>query len=155
MLWMQVSSYPNHVSVRHGGSLLWYLRGLLISANGVLLMCNSLDSSFLSIACILVILCMLQWLICCSFASQIFKLYERCLVACANYPEFWIRYIFCMEASGSNDLADNALARATQVFVKVFNFIYICIVHVLLWLNWVNGSKGIFDILHLISLMFC
>lgn len=54
----------------------------------------------------------------CHFASQIFKLYERCLVACANYPEFWIRYILCMEASGSIDLAENALARATQVFVK-------------------------------------
>lgn len=50
--------------------------------------------------------------------NKIVKLYERCLVACANYPEFWIRYILCMEASGSNDLVDNALARATQVFVK-------------------------------------
>lgn len=47
------------------------------------------------------------------------KLYERCLIACANYPEFWIRYVSCMETSGSLDLADNALARATQVFVKV------------------------------------
>lgn len=49
------------------------------------------------------------------------KLYERCLIACANYPEYWIRYVLCMEASGSMDLADNALARATQVFVKVLN----------------------------------
>lgn len=47
------------------------------------------------------------------------KLYERCLIACANYPEYWIRYVSCMETSGSLDLADNALARATQVFVKV------------------------------------
>ncbi|KAM7521754.1 hypothetical protein LguiA_011656 [Lonicera macranthoides] len=46
------------------------------------------------------------------------KLYERCLIACANYPEYWIRYVLCMEASGSMDLAQNALARATQVFVK-------------------------------------
>ncbi|MBA0686289.1 hypothetical protein Goari_013898, partial [Gossypium aridum] len=41
-----------------------------------------------------------------------------CLIACASYPEYWIRYVLCMEASGSMDLADNALARATQLFVK-------------------------------------
>ncbi|KAK9137986.1 hypothetical protein Sjap_008580 [Stephania japonica] len=50
--------------------------------------------------------------------NNIVKLYERCLIACANYPEYWIRYVLCMEASGSIDLANNALARATQVFVK-------------------------------------
>ncbi|XP_042517188.1 pre-mRNA-processing factor 39-like isoform X1 [Macadamia integrifolia] len=49
---------------------------------------------------------------------KIVKLYERCLIACANYPEYWIRYVLCMEASGSLDLANNALTRATQVFVK-------------------------------------
>ncbi|KAF6156417.1 hypothetical protein GIB67_009075 [Kingdonia uniflora] len=50
--------------------------------------------------------------------SKVVKLYERCLIACANYSEYWIRYVLCMEASGSMDLANNALARATQVFVK-------------------------------------
>ncbi|KAK6239015.1 hypothetical protein QUC31_004484 [Theobroma cacao] len=50
--------------------------------------------------------------------NKVVKLYERCLIACANYPEYWIRYVLCMEASGSMDLADNALVRATQVFVK-------------------------------------
>ncbi|KAL4351329.1 hypothetical protein GQ457_06G028590 [Hibiscus cannabinus] len=50
--------------------------------------------------------------------TKVVKLYERCLIACASYPEYWIRYVLCMEASGSMDLADNALARATQVFVK-------------------------------------
>ncbi|XP_019165649.1 PREDICTED: pre-mRNA-processing factor 39 [Ipomoea nil] len=50
--------------------------------------------------------------------NKVVKLYERCLIACANYPEYWIRYVLCMEASQSMDLADNALARATQVFVK-------------------------------------
>lgn len=49
---------------------------------------------------------------------QVVKLYERCLIACANYPEYWIRYVLCMEASGSMELAINALTRATQVFVK-------------------------------------
>ena len=53
------------------------------------------------------------------YVRQVVKLYERCLIACANYPEYWIRYVRCMEASGSMDLAENALARATQVFVKV------------------------------------
>ncbi|XP_057472523.1 pre-mRNA-processing factor 39-1-like isoform X4 [Actinidia eriantha] len=50
--------------------------------------------------------------------NKVVKLYERCLIACANYPEYWIRYVLCMEACGSMDLANNALARATQVFVK-------------------------------------
>lgn len=51
--------------------------------------------------------------------TQVVKLYERCLIACANYPEYWMRYVLCMEACGSMDLSNNALARATQVFVKV------------------------------------
>ncbi|KAA3459283.1 pre-mRNA-processing factor 39-like [Gossypium australe] len=50
--------------------------------------------------------------------NKVVKLYERCLIACASYPEYWIRYVLCMEASGRMDLADNALARATRVFVK-------------------------------------
>ncbi|KAK3007921.1 hypothetical protein RJ639_013741 [Escallonia herrerae] len=50
--------------------------------------------------------------------NKVVKLYERCLIACANYPEYWIRYVLFMEASGSMDLAENALARASQVFVK-------------------------------------
>ncbi|KAA8550706.1 hypothetical protein F0562_002390 [Nyssa sinensis] len=50
--------------------------------------------------------------------NKVVKLYERCLIACANYPEYWIKYVLCMEASGCIDLANNALARATQVFVK-------------------------------------
>ncbi|GER29661.1 pre-mRNA-processing factor [Striga asiatica] len=53
----------------------------------------------------------------CAFLSVV-KLYERCLIACARYPEYWIRYILCMEDRGSTELAENALARATQVFVK-------------------------------------
>ncbi|KAG0465322.1 hypothetical protein HPP92_019486 [Vanilla planifolia] len=50
--------------------------------------------------------------------NKVVKLYERCMIACANYCEYWIRYVLCMEASGSMELAANALARATQVFVK-------------------------------------
>jgi hypothetical protein len=50
---------------------------------------------------------------------QVIKLYERCVIACASYSEFWIRYVQCMEDKRSLDLANNALARATHVFVKV------------------------------------
>jgi pre-mRNA-processing factor 39 len=49
---------------------------------------------------------------------QTVKLYERCLIACANYPEYWIRYVQRMEVEGNLDLANNALTRATTVFVK-------------------------------------
>jgi hypothetical protein len=55
------------------------------------------------------------------FVDQIVKLYERCVIACANYPEYWIRYVLCMEARESMDLANNVLARASQVFVKVIS----------------------------------
>ncbi|KAL1834876.1 hypothetical protein ACET3Z_004527 [Daucus carota] len=50
--------------------------------------------------------------------QKVVKLYERCLIDCANYPKYWIRYILHMEARGSTDLAENALGHATQVFVK-------------------------------------
>lgn len=47
------------------------------------------------------------------------KLYERCLIPCANYPEFWMRYVEFMESKGGRELANFALERATQVFLKV------------------------------------
>ncbi|KAL5997301.1 hypothetical protein ACLOJK_008231 [Asimina triloba] len=46
------------------------------------------------------------------------KLYERCLIPCANYPEFWIRYVEFVEDRGGREIANLALARATQVFLK-------------------------------------
>ncbi|XP_006355594.1 uncharacterized protein [Solanum tuberosum] len=46
------------------------------------------------------------------------KLYERCLISCANYPEFWIRYVDFMETRGGRELAMFALERATKVFSK-------------------------------------
>jgi pre-mRNA-processing factor 39 len=52
------------------------------------------------------------------FFFQVIKLYERCVIACASYSEFWTRYVQCMEDKGSLELANNALARATHVFVK-------------------------------------
>ncbi|URE38834.1 HAT [Musa troglodytarum] len=48
----------------------------------------------------------------------IVKLYERCLIACANYSEFWIRYVEFVEAKGGRELANYALTRAVTVFLK-------------------------------------
>ncbi|XP_018673811.2 pre-mRNA-processing factor 39-2-like isoform X1 [Musa acuminata AAA Group] len=48
----------------------------------------------------------------------IVKLYERCLIACANYSEFWIRYVEFVEAKGGRELANHALTRAVTVFLK-------------------------------------
>ncbi|XP_030477599.2 pre-mRNA-processing factor 39-1 isoform X1 [Syzygium oleosum] len=112
----KVSTYlPNHLSVRQGGSLLSYLRGLSIPQ-------RSTSYAYLPVLCVI---CLFLW---CSMPQrddiiifcvyQVVKLYERCLIACANYPEYWIRYVKSMEAHGSMDLAENALIRATQVFVK-------------------------------------
>uniref|UniRef100_A0A1D1YGQ0 Pre-mRNA-processing factor 39 n=1 Tax=Anthurium amnicola TaxID=1678845 RepID=A0A1D1YGQ0_9ARAE len=46
------------------------------------------------------------------------KLYERCLIPCANYPEFWVRYIEFMEARGGREIANLALTRASTTFLK-------------------------------------
>jgi pre-mRNA-processing factor 39 len=46
------------------------------------------------------------------------KLYERCLIACANYPEYWVRYVQRMDVEGKSELALDALHRATIIFVK-------------------------------------
>ncbi|KZV15866.1 hypothetical protein F511_29326 [Dorcoceras hygrometricum] len=46
------------------------------------------------------------------------KLYERCLIPCANYPEFWMRYVNFLESNGGRELAISALNRATETFLK-------------------------------------
>ncbi|KAJ0985911.1 hypothetical protein J5N97_004267 [Dioscorea zingiberensis] len=46
------------------------------------------------------------------------KLYERCLIACANYSEFWIRYVEFIDAKGGKEIANNALKRASTVYLK-------------------------------------
>uniref|UniRef100_A0A2P2L1A7 Pre-mRNA-processing factor 39 n=1 Tax=Rhizophora mucronata TaxID=61149 RepID=A0A2P2L1A7_RHIMU len=46
------------------------------------------------------------------------KLYERCLIPCANYPEFWMRYVEFMESKGGREIANFALDRATRTFLK-------------------------------------
>ncbi|KAE9602926.1 hypothetical protein Lal_00050182 [Lupinus albus] len=46
------------------------------------------------------------------------KLYERCLVVCANYPEFWMRYVDFMETKGGREIANYSLNRATEIYLK-------------------------------------
>ncbi|KAL8235984.1 hypothetical protein R6Q59_017065 [Mikania micrantha] len=53
------------------------------------------------------------------------KVYERCLIPCANYPEFWMRYVEFMESKGGRELANFALERATQVFLKNVSEVHI------------------------------
>ncbi|TKY60102.1 Pre-mRNA-processing factor 39 [Spatholobus suberectus] len=46
------------------------------------------------------------------------KLYERCLIVCANYPEYWMRYVDFMESKGGREIANNSLDRATEIYLK-------------------------------------
>ncbi|XP_056685299.1 pre-mRNA-processing factor 39-2 isoform X2 [Spinacia oleracea] len=46
------------------------------------------------------------------------KLYERCLISCAHYPDFWMRYVDYVESKGGREIATDALGRATQIFLK-------------------------------------
>ncbi|KAL8113173.1 uncharacterized protein LOC141667685 isoform X2 [Apium graveolens] len=48
----------------------------------------------------------------------IVKIYEKCLIPCANYPEFWMRYVEFMETKGGRELSNFALERATQIFLE-------------------------------------
>lgn len=119
---MQVSScLPIHLlSGKEGPSCrIW---GAFLFPNGVFLMHISFVLCvfpFVNMVMDSIVPSRLWWHV---FLSQVVKLYERCVIACANYTEYWIRYVLCMEATGNMDLANNALARATQVFVKVWSF---------------------------------
>ncbi|KAL5053685.1 hypothetical protein RYX36_034367 [Vicia faba] len=46
------------------------------------------------------------------------KLYERCLIVCANYPDYWMRYADFMEAKGGREIANYSLDRATGIYLK-------------------------------------
>ncbi|XP_057544294.1 pre-mRNA-processing factor 39-2 isoform X3 [Amaranthus tricolor] len=46
------------------------------------------------------------------------KLYERCLISCALYPEFWMRYVDFVDSKGGREIALDALERATLIFLK-------------------------------------
>ncbi|KAJ6728950.1 PRE-MRNA-PROCESSING FACTOR 39 [Salix viminalis] len=80
--------------------------------------------------------------------NKVVKLYERCVIACANYTEYWIRYVLCMEATGNMDLANNALARATQVFVKKQPEIHIFAARLKEQNGDVSGARAAYQVLH-------
>ncbi|KAK7318888.1 hypothetical protein RJT34_03595 [Clitoria ternatea] len=46
------------------------------------------------------------------------RLYERCLIVCANYPEYWMRYVDFVEAKGGREIANFSLDRATEIYLK-------------------------------------
>ncbi|XP_047319841.1 pre-mRNA-processing factor 39-2-like isoform X2 [Impatiens glandulifera] len=76
------------------------------------------------------------------------RLYERCVIACANYPEYWIRYVLCMEAGGSMDLVNNALDRATQVFVKRQTEIHLFAARLKENSGDIEGARAAYQLLH-------
>ncbi|KAJ3384768.1 hypothetical protein HDU84_002653 [Entophlyctis sp. JEL0112] len=49
--------------------------------------------------------------------SSLYVLFERCLVPCALYEEFWLRYARFLIAKGDVDGAKHAYHRASQVFL--------------------------------------
>ncbi|KAJ3092554.1 hypothetical protein HK102_005834 [Quaeritorhiza haematococci] len=49
--------------------------------------------------------------------ARVYVLYERCLVACALYEEFWARYARYLIGRGDSENARNVFIRATTVFV--------------------------------------
>ncbi|KAI9127398.1 hypothetical protein K1719_001957 [Acacia pycnantha] len=53
------------------------------------------------------------------------KLYERCLIVCANYPEYWMRYVDFMETKGGREIAKYSLERATEIFLKRVRVIHL------------------------------
>ncbi|KAJ8761333.1 hypothetical protein K2173_001389 [Erythroxylum novogranatense] len=53
------------------------------------------------------------------------KLYERCLISCANYPEFWMRYVEFMESKGGREMANFALDRASKTFLKKMPMVHL------------------------------
>uniref|UniRef100_K3WYT0 Suppressor of forked domain-containing protein n=1 Tax=Globisporangium ultimum (strain ATCC 200006 / CBS 805.95 / DAOM BR144) TaxID=431595 RepID=K3WYT0_GLOUD len=52
-------------------------------------------------------------------------LYERCLIACANYEEFWVRYANWKEKVKGFDAANEVLSRAVTIFLKYRGSIYL------------------------------
>ncbi|KAF6157085.1 hypothetical protein GIB67_041546 [Kingdonia uniflora] len=76
------------------------------------------------------------------------KLYERCMITCANYSEYWIRYVLFMEASRSMDLANNTIARATQVFAKRQPEIHLFAARFKEQNGDIPGSRAVYQLLH-------
>lgn len=58
-------------------------------------------------------------------ADRCEALYERCLIACANYEEFWLRYATWLERERGFDAANAVFTRAVSVFLKYRASIYL------------------------------
>ncbi|GAB4815080.1 hypothetical protein N2152v2_002126 [Parachlorella kessleri] len=54
----------------------------------------------------------------CADDAATVRLYERCLVACANYPEFWMRYIRYLDGKAEAERSRDALTRAATLYCK-------------------------------------
>lgn len=50
---------------------------------------------------------------------SVYTMYERCLVPCANYEEFWQRYKDFLVEKGDLENARNVFMRATMVHIPV------------------------------------
>ncbi|XP_011085285.1 uncharacterized protein LOC105167319 isoform X3 [Sesamum indicum] len=70
------------------------------------------------------------------------NVYERCLIPCANYPEFWMRYVEFLESKGGCELANSALDRATQIFLKNVPEIHIFSARFKEHIGDVNGARA-------------
>ncbi|KAJ3012126.1 UNVERIFIED_CONTAM: hypothetical protein HDU68_001358 [Siphonaria sp. JEL0065] len=49
--------------------------------------------------------------------ARLYVLYERCMVPCALYEEFWLRYARCLVVRGDLDGAKNVYYRAANLFL--------------------------------------
>lgn len=65
-----------------------------------------------------------DYMLCCGNHRDIVVLFERCLVACALYSKFWMRYVQYMEGVDATE-AKNILTRAIHVFCKKKSEIYL------------------------------
>ncbi|KAI3741511.1 hypothetical protein L1987_59185 [Smallanthus sonchifolius] len=74
------------------------------------------------------------------------KVYERCLIPCANYPEFWMRYVEFMESKGGRELANFALERATQVFLKNVSEVHIFNARIREKIGDIEGARAAFHL---------
>ncbi|KAH0869255.1 hypothetical protein HID58_076277 [Brassica napus] len=70
--------------------------------------------------------------------------FMRCLIPCANYTEFWFRYVDFVESNGGRELANFALARASQTLSRM-NLLSIYLMH---------GSRNTLE-MHLPLLLLC
>eukprot|EP00245_Coleochaete_scutata_P003699 TRINITY_DN1553_c0_g1_i1.p1 TRINITY_DN1553_c0_g1~~TRINITY_DN1553_c0_g1_i1.p1 ORF type:complete len:476 (+),score=99.58 TRINITY_DN1553_c0_g1_i1:714-2141(+) len=76
------------------------------------------------------------------------KLYERCLIACANYHEYWIRYAQFLESAGHLQDALDALSRATGTFVKRRPEIHLFAARIKEHIGDVSGSRSEYQLLN-------